>query len=399
MQIRIMKYTLSIVAMFILAACGNSAKDGNATLNDKKAELEKLKAQSKKLEDEIAKLDTAAAKADKPKLVALATIAPETFTHFIDLQGKVESENISYVAPRNGGGVVRAVYVKKGDVVRKGQLLLQLDDAVLRQNVVAQEQALESVKTQLTLAEDVYRRRKNLWDQGIGAEIDVVREKSNVDNLQSTLKSQQESLKAVKEQLSYSAVRSDVDGVAEDVNVRVGEMFMGVVQGSGAQIKIVNNSHLKATAQIPENYLGKVKVGNPVKISFPDLNKTMDAKVNVAGRSIDPINRSFFIESRLPSDKDLRPNQIVVVRIQDYAINNTITIPVNTLQNDDKGKFVMIAVKENNKLIARKRSVVAGEFYNDKMEIKSGLKEGDIIVVDGYQSLYDGQLLTTDTKL
>jgi membrane fusion protein (multidrug efflux system) len=58
----------------------------------------------------------------------------------------------------------------------------------------------------------------------------------------------------------------------------------------------------------------------------------------------------------------------------------------------------MVAVKENNKTIARKRPVVAGEFYNDKLEIKSGLKTGDVIVTDGYQSLYDGQSLTTDTK-
>jgi membrane fusion protein (multidrug efflux system) len=303
MQIRIMKYTLSIVAMFILAACGNSAKDSNATLNDKKAELQKLKDQSKKLEDDINKLDTAAAKAEKPKLVSLATIAPETFTHYIDLQGKIESENISYVAPRNGtGGVVKAIYVKKGDVVRKGQLLLQMDDAVVRQNVIAQEQALESTKTQLTLAQDVYKRRKNLWDQGIGAEIDVIRDKSTVENISNQLKAQEESLKVTREQLGFTSVRSDVDGVAEDVNIRVGEMFMGVVQGVGAQIKIVNSSHLKATAQIPENYLGRVKVGSPVKVSFPDLNKTIDAKVNVAGKSIDAINRSFFIEARMPAD-------------------------------------------------------------------------------------------------
>lgn len=398
MQIRIMKYTLSIVAMFILASCGNSAKDSNATLNDKKAELQKLKDQSKKLEEDITKLDTAAAKAEKPKLVALTTIAPETFTHYIDLQGKIESENISYVAPRNGGGVVRSIYVKKGDVVRRGQVLLQMDDAVARQSVAVQEQSVESAKTQLALAQDVYKRRKNLWDQGIGAEIDVVKDKSTVDNITSQLNAQQESLKIAKEQLGFTTVRADVDGIAEDVNVRVGEMFTGVVQGVGVQIKIVNNSHLKATAQIPENYLGRVKVGSPVKVYFPDLSKTIDAKVNVAGKSIDPLNRSFFIEARLANDKDFRPNQIAVVRIQDYTINNTITVPVNTLQNDDKGKFVMIAIKEGERLVARKRPVVAGEFYNDKLEIKAGLKTGDVIVTEGFQSLYDGQLLTTDAK-
>jgi len=58
----------------------------------------------------------------------------------------------------------------------------------------------------------------------------------------------------------------------------------------------------------------------------------------------------------------------------------------------------MIAVKENGKLLARKRAVVSGEFYGDNLEIKSGLKLGEMVITDGFQSLYDGQLLTTDTK-
>jgi len=58
----------------------------------------------------------------------------------------------------------------------------------------------------------------------------------------------------------------------------------------------------------------------------------------------------------------------------------------------------MTAVKENGKTIARKKTVVIGQFYGDKMEIKSGLQPGDLVVTDGYQSLYEGQLLTTDAK-
>jgi membrane fusion protein, multidrug efflux system len=120
--------------------------------------------------------------------------------------------------------------------------------------------------------------------------------------------------------------------------------------------------------------------------------------VTVAGKSIDPISRSFFIEAKIPSSTDLRPNQIALVKIQDYTVSNTITVPVNTLQNDEKGKFIMIAVKENGKTVARKRPVVVGDFYGDKLEIKSGLKAGDAIVTGGFQSLYEGQLITTDAN-
>jgi len=392
----------SIVAAFVLtlAACGSSTKESNASLTDKKVELQKLKDQQKKLEDEIAKIDTAAGKAEKAKLVTLATIGPESFTHYIDLQGKIESLNISYIAPRNGtGGVVKAVYVKRGDKVRKGQPLLKLDDAITRQSLLAAEQGVETIKTQLAYAKDIYQRQKNLWDQKIGTEVQLINAQTNVQTTESQLKSAQEQLKINKEQLSFANVLSDVDGVAEDVNVRVGEVFTGIIPGtSNPQIKIVNNSNLKATVNIPENYLGKVNVGSKVKITLPDLNKTIDATVTVTGKSIDPVNRSFFVEAKLPQSTDLRPNQIALVRIQDYNINNSITVPVNTIQSDEKGKFVMVAVKEDGKTVAKKKTVVIGQFYGDKMEIKSGLQAGDVVVTDGFQSLYEGQAITTDAK-
>jgi multidrug efflux pump subunit AcrA (membrane-fusion protein) len=86
------------------------------------------------------------------------------------------------------------------------------------------------------------------------------------------------------------------------------------------------------------------------------------------------------------------------VHIKDYGNSNAITIPINTLQNDEKGKFVMLAAKENGKLIAKKRQVVVGELNGDQLEVKSGLQTGDQLITEGFQSLYDGQLITTDAK-
>ncbi len=384
-----------------LASCG--AKSDGAT-GEKKSQLEALRkkqasltAEIENLEKEIAKTDPAAAKEEKAKLVTLNTIAPETFMHYIDLQGRVEAMNISYVAPKGGPGVVRAVYIKKGDVVNKGQLLLKLEDAIPKQNVITAEQNLETLKTQLAYLKTLYQKQKNLWEQNIGTEVQLITAKNNVDNLESQLKASQEQIKIAREQLNYTSIYSDVNGVAEDVNIRVGETFAGIA-GTAPQIKIVNTSDLKVITQIPENYLGKVNAGTHIKVSFPDINRTLDANISVAGKVIDLTNRSFFAEARIPSDKAFHPNQVALVRILDYTKPNSITVPVNTIQTDDKGKYVMVAAKENGRMIAKKRMVLIGEFYGDKMEVKSGLQTGDMVVTDGFQSLYEGQLITTDTK-
>ena len=392
--------TVFIASAVTLASCGAKTENGNATITEKKAKLEQLKKQQTtvtaeitKLENEIGALDPASAKEEKSKLVSVTPIAAETFTHYIDLQGKIESDNISYITPRGAGGQVKVLLVKRGDNVSKGQLLLQLDDAIAKQSVVAAEQGIETLKVQLAFAKNLYRKQKNLWDQNIGTEVQLITAKNNVENLENQLKSSQEQLKITKEQLQFTSVYSDVNGVAEEVNVKVGEIFSGL-----GQIRIVNTSNLKVTTQIPENYIGRVNVGSHVKITLPDINKTIDAAVSVSGKLIDANSRSFYVEAKIASDKDFHPNQVALVRIQDYTVTNAITVPVNTLQTDEKGKYVMVAAKENGKLLARKRMIVTGQFYADKLEVKSGLQIGDLVITDGYQSLYDGQLITTEVK-
>lgn len=377
------KILLSVVltGTLLIASCGHVVDP----VAGKKADLQKLKdAQSdlsKKIqsaEDELAKLDTSSAKKEKTKLVAVQAVSPISFTHFIDLQGKIDALNIAYVTPRNGGGgQVKAIYVKKGDLVKKGQLLLKLDDALLQQQLL-------QAKQQLSFAQNLYERRKNLWADKIGTEVELVTAKNQVDQAQ-------RQVDIVNQQIDLTKVYADISGVADDVNIRLGEFFNG-----NNQIKIVNTSDLKAVAQVPENYLSKVKVGSNVKVIIPELNnKTIQTKVSVAGNLIDPATRSFYIEAKLPYERGFYPNQVALVRIQDYMARDALTIPVNTLQNDDKGKYVMVAEKSGDRLVARKKPVTIGQVYEDKIEIKSGISEGDSVVTDGYQGLYDGQPITT----
>ncbi len=180
------------------------------------------------------------------------------------------------------------------------------------------------------------------------------------------------------------------------VNVKVGEFFSpqsAAMPASG--IRIVNTGDLKVQVQVPENYLDKVSVGNNLRVTLPESNnKIIDTKVTVVGKLIDPVSRTFFIEGKLPQDKAIKANQIARVQIMDYANNSAITIPVNTLQSDEKGKYVMVAVTENGKTVSHKKTVTIGELYRDRLEIKSGLTAGDKIITEGFQNLYEGQLLT-----
>jgi len=105
-----------------MASCGSGAKEKKGELTDKKVKLEKLKTEKIKIETEIQQLQQEISKADPggiiavaPKLVNVTPVTTQLFEHFIDLQGRVDADNISYVTPRGLPAQVKALYIKKGD--------------------------------------------------------------------------------------------------------------------------------------------------------------------------------------------------------------------------------------------------------------------------------------------
>lgn len=396
---------LTLMAVLAAASCSESRKDKNAQITEKKTKLQKLRddyakqaADIKKLEDELAVLDTASGASANAKLVAFTPANVQEFRHFIDLQGQVDADNISYISPRGMAGQVKAVFVKEGQRVSKGQLLLKLDDAIIQQQVVAARQQLQGIKTQLAFAKTIYDRQNNLWKQGIGTEVQLITARTNVESLESQLRAASEQVQVAVEQAKTANVYSNVSGVADVVNIRVGETFTGMT-AAGPQIKIVNTSSLKVKSSIPENYISRLSKGTPVEIVIPDLNKTFNSTLSMVSQSIDPSLRGFYAEAKIPYDPLLKPNQTAIMKVMDYSAPKAVVIPINSVQSDESGKYVFVATSAGNgKTIAKKVSVNIGDAYGSMVEVKTGLSGGEQIVTEGYQDLYDGQAITDKVK-
>jgi membrane fusion protein (multidrug efflux system) len=379
---------LTLTTAVVIASCSGGAKDAKGDLNDKKVKLIKLKDDKiklegdiKKLEDEIAKLDPQSQK-DKAKLVSLTPVVQQDFTHYIELQGKVDASDIVIVTPRGMPAQVKEIYVKKGDAVKKGQLLLKLDDAVILQQ-------LDGLKTQLAYAQNIYNRQKNLWDQGIGTEVQLITAKNSVDAIE-------KQIATLNENWRTSLVYAPISGIAEQVNIKAGEIFSGAT-ATGPQIQIVNGGSFKIVTDVPENYQTRVKKGSQILVSIPDAGiDSLTAVIGVVGVSITSTSRAFTTEAKIPSLTGLRINQVAMVKIKDYSSQNAITVPINVVQTDEKGKYVYVAVKEGDVVKARKKQVVVGENFGGIVEIKgSSLTASDVLITEGYQAVYDGQVVTT----
>ncbi|MCB9291226.1 MAG: efflux RND transporter periplasmic adaptor subunit [Lewinellaceae bacterium] len=381
-----MRTTLFLFLLVLASACQQKespSPSGNA-LEAKTSELAKLKKQqaslAKKisaLEAEIVQLDPS--KAVQPKLVSVVEVAPEGFEAYINLQGRVSSENISYVAPRNGvGGYVKEVLIAEGQYVKKGQLILKLDDQVLQQSIA-------STKTQLAFAQDIYERTKSLWDQKIGSEVQLLNAKNNVDGLKNQIAVQEEQLKTY-------LVYADQSGIAEIVNIKPGELFTGM-GATGPQIQIVNNNDLTVEVDIPENYATEVRAGTTVLVEVPPANRSFKTRIERISQSVNAASVGFTAVCRIPSAAGLKPNMSASVKILSHSSAKAIVIPVNIVQSDDQGKYVYLMAEGGEHKTAKKVRITLGELYGGQIEILNGLQPGDLLVTKGYQDLYDGQVV------
>jgi len=381
---------LITVTAMVITSCSDGAKEEKGDLNDKKVKLEKLRADKAKLdiditklEEEITKLDPSS-KNDKAKLVSDAPVTQQDFTHYIELQGRVDATDVVIVTPRGMPSQVTEIHVKRGDMVKKGQLLLKLDDAIILQQ-------LAGLNTQLEYAKNMYNRTKNLWDQGIGTEVQLITAKNSVDNLE-------KQIATVKENWKTTFVYAPISGTADVVSIKAGEIFNGATP-TGPQIQLVNTNSMKVVTEVPENYQERVKKGSQLKISIPDAGiQNIDAVISVTGASIASTTRAFFTEAKIQSYPGLRLNQVALVHIKDYSVPNAIIIPVNLVQSDESGKYVYVIAKEGEMMKARKKTVNVGEVYSGMIEVKAGLTASDRIITEGYQSVYDGQTVTTVAK-
>jgi membrane fusion protein (multidrug efflux system) len=356
----------------LLAACNRPPQDKAARLEELKKQHDALQAEITALEKE---LGTGGGGAQRVRTVSLTEVQLDTFQHFIDLQGRVEAENNVPVTSKIPGVLTR-VLVENGDAVRKGQLLAQIDNEVMRSG-------LTELEVQLRTATDLYNRQKALWDQKIGTEVQYIQAKTQMEALQ-------QRLATTRQQIGQAGIYAPIGGTVDMVMLKAGQ----AISPGFPLCNIVNLSKLKIKGEVPEAYAAKVAQGDPVVVFFPDINKEVRTRVTYVSKTINPTNRTFSVECSLPAGKEYRANMVAVMKIVDYQNLKAVTVPVNVIQTGDEGEYVLTAEKTGEKTaVARKTPVRQGNNYNGLVEIRSGLKAGDLIITSGYQDVNNGETI------
>ena len=338
---------------------------------------------------------------------------------------------------------VKTFYVARGAKVHKGQLLAVLENrdlaAAQEENKGAFEQAeaayvtgtsaslpeelqkatgdAQSAKEQLDAAQKLYDSRLELFKQGalprkdldqaaVGLaqakpqyelakrhvdSLDAVVKHQELKGLQGQLSSAKGKFQGAEAQLSYSEIRSPIDGVVTDRPLYAGEM----AASGAALITVMDISRVTARAHIPQDDAALLKVGDNATFDVTGQEQPVDGKLILVSPALDPNSTTVevWVQAKNPK-QTLKPGSSVRLSMVSAAVPNALVVPRSSvLTGSDGGTTVMIIGDDHH---AHQQAVKLGIREGDKVQITDGLKEGQRVVTEGAYGLPDNAKVSVE---
>jgi len=370
------KIIILFITITLAVSCGSeNQKSSLEELNTQKLtivkKMDSLNGELQKIEKQISKID----KSKKLHIVTVLPVKSDIFKHFIEIQGVVQADKNIELRPELGG-TVKAIFVKEGQRVKAGQVLLQLDDSSISNSI-------DELNTQLSLASTTFERQKRLWEQKIGSEMQFLQAKAQKEGLENSLAS-------LKTQNSKMKITAPFSGIVDEIYPRNGEL----TSPQNPVIRLINLDDVHVEADVTETYLPVIHIGTETSLFFPSINKEISSKISQVGNYINPNNRSFKIRINIPNkDQKIKPNLLADLKILDFQIEGII-IPSTLVQKDQQGNTYVFTIKdENGEITIVKNIVTVEKEYNNEVYISEGLSKNDRLVNAGARIVKAGDIV------
>ncbi len=341
--------------------------------------------------------------------------------------GSVEANVTAQTAFQVSGRVAR-VLAEEGQFVKQGQVLAELDcsdyrnafEAAFGQAAAAdanalqarngvRAQELEQARVDFERAEDEYQRQKYLYDhQSLAANdfhkieaaylvsrqrFDMAREGARSEEREATqgqAHAANGQLNEAKKHLGDCQLRAPISGFVGMRHVNVGD----TVAAGNPVFSVLDLDPVKVRVGIPEAEIGMVHNGARALVTIPSLdNRQFDGKVEAVGYSADSVSRTFTTKIAIPNPTHvLRAGMISESRVYDSAMVDVLAAPSIAVVHDPRG-IPLVYVYDATRQRVFARRVEVGNLVGDEVEIKSGLRPEEQIVVGGQQNVHEGSLV------
>lgn len=299
-----------------------------------------------------------------------------------EVRGRYES-NLAFQVT----GKINARYVNIGDPVRAGQVLMTIDPKDVLQAVENSNAQLASASANQKLAADNAARYATLYSSGAVSKAVLDQYDTQLEAANAALRQAQAQAQAntSSNQLEYTNLRSDADGVVANITGEIGQ-----ISAAGSPlVTVIRNGEREIQIVVPENKLFTVSLGAKAMVTFWALENTQaEGRVREISPVADPVTRTYKVRvavADLPPEAKLGMTAKVILA-GDTA--ETIKLPIGAIYQVTNQPQVWI-VDNNNK--ARLINVTLGEYRGNEVTVTSGLKKGDRIITAGINKLTENQ--------
>ncbi len=370
-----MKKFSFILLLLILFGCGKNI-DSIADLTANKIKIistiETLEQELANIDSNLIALDTAKAIQEDLPLVSTYTTELGFFEHFIEIQGQITSKE-EVILRSEINGTVDKLYVSEGDFIKKGAPILSLSNTLL----VAQQQEIEE---QVSFAKFLLEKQEKLFNDGVGSEVQL-------KEVQTRYNSLKKSMETLMTQLNKRTLIAPFSGYVEKLFIQTGESISPMNQA----IQLVGLDELYLTANVSENLISEISIGDSVSAYLPSLGVTISgAKISRTGKLINPVNRTVKIEAKIVSSKkQLVPNLMAIIKIRDYTKENSIVLSSRLISKNASGSSFLKILNADN--VVGTKAVSLGKQNGNYIEIVSEISSGIRVVDAGKNNVIEGQ--------
>ena len=308
-------------------------------------------------------------------------------------EGEVRARNQVEIGADVMGRIVK-IFVQEGDEVQKGDTLCIIDQSTYIVQVNQAKARLQADLARFITAKTNYERTKKLYEDSLVAESAYEQALAEFESMKAQLKADSFSLQAALEQLAKTVIRSPVSGKVLAVNKEEGEMaIVGTINTPGSVIMVVADpSEMLVRAEVDETEVVNVKPGQNAKIridAFPDTS-FVGVVERIAGAPSQSTSGglsqtvSYLIDIKIiDPPPGLLPGMSATCDITVADVKDVIVVPITALGRRE-GRDIVFVVEDG---IAREREVELGVSGERMVEVKKGLKEGELIAVGPFEVL------------